>query len=72
MSFGSMGMGELLLIFAVVLLLFGGKKIPEIAKGLGKGIRDFKNAQNGTESEDEKKKNLTADEEKTEKSKAKT
>jgi len=35
---------ELLIIVAVVVLLFGGKKIPELAKGLGKGIKDFKNA----------------------------
>jgi len=35
---------ELILIFAVVLLLFGGKKIPELAKGLGQGIKNFKNS----------------------------
>ena len=35
---------ELAAIIAVVVLLFGGKKIPELAKGLGKGIKDFKNA----------------------------
>ena len=35
---------ELAAIIAVVILLFGGKKIPELAKGLGKGIKDFKNA----------------------------
>jgi len=35
---------ELAAIVAVVVLLFGGKKIPELAKGLGKGIKDFKNA----------------------------
>lgn len=35
---------ELFIIVAVVVLLFGGKKIPELAKGLGKGIKDFKNA----------------------------
>ena len=38
------GGGELFLIAAVVLLLFGGKKIPELMKGLGKGIREFNNA----------------------------
>ena len=37
---------ELVLIVGVVLLLFGGKKIPELAKGLGKGIKDFKKAVN--------------------------
>jgi len=37
----------LILIFCVVLLLFGGKKIPELMKGLGKGVKEFKDAQNG-------------------------
>ncbi len=41
---GTIGYGELLLIFLIVLLLFGGRKIPEIAKGLGKGMREFKKA----------------------------
>ncbi|SEM77499.1 sec-independent protein translocase protein TatA [Mucilaginibacter gossypiicola] len=43
-----MGLGapEIILILAAVLLLFGGKKIPEMMKGLGKGIKDFKDAQN--------------------------
>lgn len=41
---GSIGMGELILIFLAVLLIFGAKRIPEIAKGLGHGIREFKNA----------------------------
>ncbi len=36
--------GHILLIFAVVLLLFGGKKIPELMKGLGTGLKEFKNA----------------------------
>ncbi len=40
--FGNLGPGELVLILLIVILLFGGKKIPEIAKGLGKGIHDFK------------------------------
>jgi sec-independent protein translocase protein TatA len=41
-----MGIGpqELMIIFLIVLLLFGGKKIPEIAKGLGKGLREFRKA----------------------------
>jgi sec-independent protein translocase protein TatA len=37
----------LVLIFGVILLLFGGKKIPELMKGLGKGVKEFKDAQNG-------------------------
>ncbi len=40
---------EALLIFGAVLLLFGAKKIPEFAKGLGKGIREFKDAVGGVE-----------------------
>lgn len=39
---GSLGMQEVLLIALVVLLFFGGKKIPELMKGLGKGVRSFK------------------------------
>jgi sec-independent protein translocase protein TatA len=38
----SLGMPELLVIVGVAVLLFGGKKIPEVAKGLGEGIRNFK------------------------------
>lgn len=41
---GMPGMGEWLLIGLVVLIFFGAKKIPEFAKGLGKGIREFKDA----------------------------
>jgi len=42
--FGNLGGGEILLILVFVLIFFGPKKIPEIAKGLGKGIREFRNA----------------------------
>lgn len=50
---GFLGLGgtELVVILVVVLLLFGGKKIPELMKGLGKGIKDFKDASKGTESD---------------------
>ncbi|KOS07085.1 preprotein translocase subunit TatA [Flavobacterium akiainvivens] len=41
---GKFGLTEILLILAVVVLLFGGKKIPELMKGLGTGIKEFKNA----------------------------
>ncbi|WP_026712839.1 Sec-independent protein translocase subunit TatA/TatB [Flavobacterium daejeonense] len=41
---GRLGLPEILVIIAVVLLLFGGKKIPELMKGLGSGIKEFKNA----------------------------
>jgi len=37
----------LILIFGVILLMFGGKKIPELMKGLGKGVKEFKDAQSG-------------------------
>jgi len=43
---GTPGPLELFLIFLVVLLIFGANKIPEIARGIGKGIREFKNATN--------------------------
>ena len=43
---GSLGMGEILIIFLVLLLLFGAKRLPELAKGLGKSIREFKKATN--------------------------
>lgn len=42
-----LGFGEMILIFAVLLLFFGAKRLPEIAGGLGKGIRDFKRSLNG-------------------------
>lgn len=54
----NIGPMELILIFLIVVLLFGGKKIPEIAKGLGKGIRDFKGAMSGNTAEDENAKAL--------------
>ena len=51
----SIGMPELLVILAIGVLLFGGKKIPDLAKGLGEGIRNFKNALKGDEKTEEKK-----------------
>ena len=54
------GTGEIILIVLVVLLLFGGKKIPELMKGLGKGVRSFKDGLNGVnEDEKENKKEST-------------
>jgi sec-independent protein translocase protein TatA len=49
MPFGGLGFGELILIFAVFLLLFGAKRLPELASGMGRGIRDFKRALNGVD-----------------------
>ncbi|MCC7245404.1 MAG: twin-arginine translocase TatA/TatE family subunit [Saprospiraceae bacterium] len=48
---GNLGATELVLIFLVVLLLFGGNKIPELMRGLGRGIREFNNAKNTVEDE---------------------
>tara|TARA_Y100000385_G_scaffold257021_1_gene283926 strand:- start:431 stop:628 length:198 start_codon:yes stop_codon:yes gene_type:complete len=50
---GMIGGPQIILIIAVVLLLFGGRKIPELMKGLGSGIKEFKNA---TKEEEEKPK----------------
>ena len=49
--FGNLGIGEIALIALVILLFFGGKKIPELMKGLGKGVRSFKEGVNGIEKE---------------------
>lgn len=46
---GGLGLQEVLLIALVVLLFFGGRKIPELMKGLGKGVRSFKEGMSGTE-----------------------
>ena len=48
---GCIGMQEVLLIALVVLLFFGGKKIPELMKGIGKGVRSFKEGMNNIEKE---------------------
>lgn len=50
---GGIGMQEILVIALIVLLLFGGKKIPELMKGIGKGVRSFKDGVNGIEKEGE-------------------
>ena len=52
---GGMGGSEIFLIIAVLLLFFGAKRIPELAKGLGKGIKEFKDASKGMNDEDDKK-----------------
>jgi len=49
--FQDLGMTELILIALVVLLLFGGRKIPELMRGLGKGIREFNDAKNNVRQE---------------------
>ena len=52
---GGIGWGEILVIALIVLLFFGGKKIPEMMKGLGKGVKSFKDGMNGAD--DDKKEN---------------
>ena len=58
---GNIGTGEIILIALVVLLLYGGKKIPELMKGIGKGVKSFKDGMNEIE------KDITDDIPKTEK-----
>ncbi|HTC90088.1 MAG TPA: twin-arginine translocase TatA/TatE family subunit [Bryobacteraceae bacterium] len=53
--FRSIGLPELLVILVVAVFLFGGKKIPDLAKGLGEGIKNFKNAIKEDHNVDEKK-----------------
>ena len=48
---GSFGPWEIVLIVAVIVLLFGGKKIPELMKGIGKGVKSFKQGMNEVEKE---------------------
>lgn len=47
----NLGMGEIIIIALVILLIFGGKKIPELMKGLGKGVKSFKEGMNEAEKE---------------------
>ena len=49
--FGSFGAGEVIVIALIVLVLFGGKKIPELMKGIGKGVKSFKDGVKGIEDE---------------------
>ncbi len=53
---GMPGYGSIILIAVVVLLLFGGKKIPELMRGLGSGIKEFKDASKDDSAKDETKK----------------
>lgn len=63
--FGSFGAGEVIVIALIVLLLFGGKKIPELMKGIGKGVKSFKDGVKGIE--DEINTDITLDDKKEEK-----
>ena len=51
----TIGTTEIILIVALVLLLFGGRKIPELMRGLGKGVKSFKDGVNGVEDPNDKK-----------------
>jgi sec-independent protein translocase protein TatA len=51
MLFGNLGTPEIIIIALIVLLLFGGRKIPELMKGLGKGVKNFKEGVKGIEDE---------------------
>ena len=53
---GGLGTGEIIILVLVILLLFGAKRIPDLARGIGKGIKEFKDARNGVESEENKSK----------------
>ena len=57
-----LGMQEILVIALIILLLFGGKKIPELMKGLGKGVKSFKDGMNEVTDMKEEKKEETRDE----------
>ena len=63
--FGSFGAGEVIVIALIVLLLFGGKKIPELMKGIGKGVKSFKDGVKGIE--DDINADVTKEEKKEEK-----
>lgn len=51
----NIGLPELIIVFMIVLLLFGANKIPKIAKDIGSGIREFKKSMSGEEEKEEKK-----------------
>ena len=63
---GGIGTQEIILIVLVLLLLFGGKKLPELMRGAGRGIREFKDAVNSATSDDTKPETKSEKSEKTE------
>jgi sec-independent protein translocase protein TatA len=61
---GTFGATEIILILVVVVLLFGGRKIPELMKGIGQGMKEFKKASNVDDDVDEEKKDEVSKDEK--------
>ncbi|HRD37978.1 MAG TPA: twin-arginine translocase TatA/TatE family subunit [Bacteroidia bacterium] len=53
---GGLGAPEIIIILVIILLMFGGKKIPELMKGLGRGVKEFKDASKGVDSAESDKK----------------
>jgi sec-independent protein translocase protein TatA len=62
MGFGSIGAPELIIALVIILLLFGAKRIPELAKGLGSGVREFRRGSRGDYEVDEEKKDEKSEE----------
>jgi len=59
---GALGTNEIIIIMVIVLLLFGGRKIPELMKGLGKGVREFNDAKDNVKREiEESANNITSE-----------
>lgn len=52
-----LGAPEIIIILVIILLLFGGRKIPELMRGLGKGVKEFKDASGGDRTADDERKN---------------
>ncbi len=59
-----LGVQELMIVFLIIIVLFGAKKLPELAGGLGKGIKEFKKATKAVDDEDEDPKKIDEGEEK--------
>jgi len=59
-----LGVQELMIVFLIIIVLFGAKKLPELAGGLGKGIKEFKKATKAVDDEDEEPKKIDEGEEK--------
>ena len=68
--FWAPGMPEMIIILVIVLVLFGANRLPQLAKGMGESIRNFKTGMSEAEAEEEKKDKAKAEEEKKDKAKA--